>query len=191
MELVGNRYALVQRQRQAVIRSGVADAAIVQRQNKAVALEALGGKHLAIDGFNLLITLESALSGGFVLEARDGAFRDIASISGSYKRVSATSEAIAQVIYLLKKCPLATVHWFLDAPVSNSGKLKQLLLQEAARHAYEWEVTLVADPDQTIINLPSSVAVSSDSLVIDGASSWFNLSSAIFAEQAPVNVLQL
>jgi hypothetical protein len=42
--------------------------------------QAMRGELLYIDGFNLLTTLEVALSGGIVLLARDGALRDIAGV---------------------------------------------------------------------------------------------------------------
>jgi hypothetical protein len=42
---------------------------------------------ILIDGFNLLITIESALSGGYIFIGVDGGFRDLSSIHWSYKRV--------------------------------------------------------------------------------------------------------
>lgn len=177
--LVGNRYRLNKRQRTALLRIGTSEVASEQRRSKHLTPEALSGKTLAIDGFNLLILLEAALSGGVILLGRDGAYRDMASISGSYKRVKQTEYAIDLVIAALKQLKVGPVQWYLDAPISNSGKLKQLLLAMAESARCEWSVELVADPDKTINARTDVVAISGDSFVIDESTAWFNLAAYI------------
>lgn len=86
LRLVGDRYRLQSRQRLAVARSSCSRQAASRWRLHALPEEAMRGNTLFIDGFNLLITLESALSGGFILEGVDGCYRDMASIHGSYKR---------------------------------------------------------------------------------------------------------
>ena len=54
----------------------------------------LRGRPLRIDGFNLILTLESALGGGIVLGGRDGCYRDLASVHGTYRRVEETRPAL-------------------------------------------------------------------------------------------------
>ena len=55
------------------------------------------GSPLRIDGFNLILTLESAVGGGVVLGGRDGCYRDMASVHGTYRRVEETRSALAAV----------------------------------------------------------------------------------------------
>ena len=38
----------------------------------------------------MLTTIEAALAGGVILAARDGAYRDMASMHGSYRKVAET-----------------------------------------------------------------------------------------------------
>ena len=76
MKLIGDRYRLVERQRVAVARAACSDAALTDRAVRRVELDALRERPLRIDGFNLLVTLESALGGGVVLACRDGCYRD-------------------------------------------------------------------------------------------------------------------
>ena len=87
----------------------------------------LANRDLHIDGFNVLITLESALSGGFIFVGRDGCYRDLSSVHGSYKRVAETGDAILLVGKALDTLGVRSVHWLLDRPVSNSGRLRELL----------------------------------------------------------------
>lgn len=72
LKLVGDRHRLTERQRAAVLRSACPDPALAGRRSREVPVEALRGQPLRIDGFNLLLTLESALGGGVVLAGRDG-----------------------------------------------------------------------------------------------------------------------
>ena len=48
------------------------------------------GRGLWIDGYNVLTTVEAALAGGVILVGRDGCYRDMASMHGSYRKVSET-----------------------------------------------------------------------------------------------------
>lgn len=180
MEIVGNRYRLTKRQRLAVRRVGASKQAVEHRQAKHRTAAEVKGQDIAIDGFNLLILLESALSGAFILRGRDGAYRDLASVSGSYKRVRQTAMAISSVDLALRQLEVAEVTWYLDAPISNSGRLRGLLLD----HHPDWRVELVADPDQSIIGRTDAVAISGDSLVIDESVGWFNLAETLFSGPA-------
>ena len=53
----------------------------------------LAGQELWIDGFNLLILIESALAGGIILIGRDGCCRDLAGLHGTYRDVAETRTA--------------------------------------------------------------------------------------------------
>ena len=60
---VGNRYLLSNRQRLALTRATSPKASITARKNKEVSV--CDNQIISIDGFNLIITLEVALSGWF------------------------------------------------------------------------------------------------------------------------------
>src|SRR5690606_16499227 len=83
LALVGDRHALDRRQRLAVRRAACPDAVRVARRARRV--HALAGRDLWVDGFNVLITVEAALSGGILLRCRDGCLRNMASLHGTYR----------------------------------------------------------------------------------------------------------
>ena len=85
LKLVGDRYGLEQRQRLAVARAACSDAARIDRRSRQVEPSSLHDAQLAIDGFNVLLTIEAALSGGVLLSCRDGCHRDMASVHGTYR----------------------------------------------------------------------------------------------------------
>src|SRR5262245_31463067 len=55
LKLVGDRYALVDRQRLAVSRAACSDEAQIRRSNSCVPINELNNQSLIIDGFNLII----------------------------------------------------------------------------------------------------------------------------------------
>ncbi len=52
---------------------------------------------ILLDGFNVLIILETALSGGFVFEGLDGCYRDISSVHGSTETAENTEKALIMI----------------------------------------------------------------------------------------------
>ncbi len=97
LKLVGDRFKLVSRQRTAVVRAACSDQSRAARRSRVISSEQLSGVDLEIDALNLLITVEAALAGGVVLVGRDGAYRDMASVHGSYRQVRQTCAAITIV----------------------------------------------------------------------------------------------
>src|SRR6266516_1876720 len=84
LKLVGDRHALTDRQRLAVSRAACSDQSQEQRTAKRLPVEAVAGKEIILDGFNLIITIEAALSDGVLIHCRDGCIRDLSSLHGSY-----------------------------------------------------------------------------------------------------------
>ncbi len=64
LKLVGDRFSLTERQRLAVMRSACSDEQLASRSERRVATEDFAGQSLAVDGYNVLITIEAAMSGG-------------------------------------------------------------------------------------------------------------------------------
>jgi hypothetical protein len=62
--------------------------------SQAAAAGDLAGLPLALDGHNVLITLESALKGRALVAADDGFMRDVAQLSRAYRDSPATRQAL-------------------------------------------------------------------------------------------------
>lgn len=178
LALVGNRYRL--RQRQILALQGMACSAsdLEIRKNKELKAGELAGKTIWLDGFNILIILETLLSGGFVFKGLDGCYRDISSVHGSYKRVNQTENVLVMVGETLQRLGVEKVNWIFDAPVSNSGRLKTLCYEIAAKHQFPWDIDLDNAPDKFLV-ADNRLIVSSDAWVLNGCTAWFNLASYI------------
>lgn len=190
LKLVGDRYDLTARQRMAVRRSGCCDSSLERRASTMIASTDVAGRPVGIDGYNLLITIESALSGGVVMIGRDGCYRDLAGVHGTYRKVEETIPAVTMILDRVAALETPRIDWYLDRPVSNSGRLKTLIAElieaqitRGARQA-KWNIELVNDPDQVLKSYPSLV-VSSDSVVLDACAAWLNLAGDIVDAQVP------
>ncbi|HEX7956111.1 MAG TPA: DUF434 domain-containing protein, partial [Pyrinomonadaceae bacterium] len=173
LKLVGDRHNLRERQRLAVARAACADESCARRVSSRVAEAEVAGERLVVDGFNLVITLEAALSGGVLVLGRDGCARDLSSVHGSYRAVEETERAVALAGEALAALAPASVLWLLDSPVSNSGRLAARVREAAAARGWPWEVRAEFNPDREIVN-SERVAVTSDSNVLDGVARWLN-----------------
>ena len=182
--LVGDRYALRDRQRMALQRCAAGEEKSRRRRNSAVDESALEGRTVAVDGYNVLLTLEAALSGGVLLLARDGAIRDLAAMSAHYRRVQATGPAIALLKQFFERSGCCNVHWYLDRPVANSDRLRRLIEEEVRGAVPPWTVELVDQVDRVLATGGDLVATA-DSGIIDCAGQWLNLARAIVERSIP------
>lgn len=189
-ELVGNRYRLKTRQIQALRGAAASDIQIRGRKLKQLNISDLKDQTIYLDGFNVLILLESLLSEAYIFEGLDGCFRDLSGVHGTYKRVNQTQKAIELVSVFFQKSYAQKLVWIFDQPVSNSGRIKQIILDFAADHNLNWEAELQFSPDK-ILAETSGIIISSDAWILDHCKEWFNLIAYLIEEEKLfVNLIQ-
>jgi hypothetical protein len=177
LKVVGDRFNLSARQRTAVMRCAAPDAAVADRLSRMAPLTEADNHHLLIDGYNVLTTVEAALAGGVVIVGRDGCWRDMASMHGTWRRVEETPAAlglIGQALHGNSANP-RDVLWYLDSPVSNSGRLKGVIEDVARQHGWPWRVELVIDPDKPLAAARDDLIATADSVILDRCGRWLPL----------------
>jgi len=191
LKLVGDRFSLTERQRLAIMRSACSDQQLASRRQRQVDIEHITDQPIAVDGYNLLITVEAAMSGGMIFKGRDGCFRDLASIHGTYRKVTETIPAIQLIGGFLEEIGVARALWLLDSPVSNSGRLKSLIGELARENNWDWQIELLLSPDAELSKTDLIVA-SSDSVVLDACKRWVNLAAELIEREiASASVINL
>ncbi len=178
LKLVGDRYKLTSRQRTAIGRCACSNEDLAERRERQLDGEDLRSRPLWLDGHNVLTTVEAALAGGVILSARDGAYRDMASMHGSYRKVAETVPALELIGRVASSLGVSQCVWYLDRPVSNSGRLKQAILAMGEENCWPWAVELVADPDPILAEAECAVATA-DSGILDRSGSWYNLAREV------------
>jgi hypothetical protein len=182
LKLVGDRFQLAERQRIAVMRCACADEVRQRRRETALTAAELAGQPVAVDGFNVLTTIEAALAGGVILRGRDGCYRDMASMHGSYRKVDETRPALGLIGAALQELAPGRCCWYLDRPVSNSGRLRGVIETVAAERGWAWEVTLADGVDSLLVR-SSAVVATADGPILDRCRRWFNLARTVIDQR--------
>lgn len=183
MNFVGGRYQFSTRQRDALKRGTCNTENEIFRKSKKLNINNLKDKTLNIDGFNLIISLEVALSGGTLIVGDDGLIRDLAGLRGTYKLIDKTDIAIEYIFKFLESKEVKVINIYLDSPVSNSGNLKIRILELSNKYKIITNVILVNNADVVLEKL--DYVVTSDSTILDKCDSYINLSKNIINDYIP------
>lgn len=183
VRMVGDHHQLETRQRVAIARVCCAEELGAARAARALPDESLRDADLSIDGFNLIVTLETALGGAPVLVCRDLCLRDLAGLRGSYHLLDDTARAIALIGSALDALAVSRAEIFLESAVSNAGRLRGALEAAATQWRTPVTVTLVRDADPILATRAN--VITADAAVLDRCQSWFNLSQRIVAREIP------
>jgi hypothetical protein len=178
LELVGNRYQLSFDERHLLHRGVFSNSAARTRIKKKISPQKLGNKRLAVDGYNVLITMEAALSGRSLILSNDGFIRDISGLSGNYKKTKNTDQAIQLILRLLRKVsPIHTLFLF-DSPISRSGHLAREVRERLQNEGLSGDALTMRVPEKTLIGFPGIVATS-DTAIIDSSLEVIDLAGHI------------
>lgn len=179
LKLVGDRYRLQRRQRDAVARSACSDAEL--RHRRQALTRKADGQPVYLDGFNQTILAEGALGGAYLFIGRDGAYRDVQSVRGTYRLVEETRPALQMIGRALRAGGASAAVWLLDEHVSNTGRLKAEIRTVADTLTdQEWTVRVGRGVDQALTDAAGPVATS-DSRVLGQCRSWINLLADVCA----------
>ncbi len=174
VEIVGKRYALRKMEVVALSKLVRPPEESLRNSLKVVPVTCASGRDLGIDGFNVLITLEAALSGQPVYSCSDGIVRDLTLAYSSYKPTEKFDEAVELIRDELRELNPSRAVIYLDSPISKSGKLASRL-REMLGNEVEIRVSKTVDSD--ILN--HEVVASSDSRIVSHAPCVIDLPRAI------------
>ena len=177
---VGNHHLLSERQRLALARIASPRAALDARERKRLREVP---QALVLDGFNTIITLEVALSGSLLLEGMDSTIRDLAGLRGTYRIVDKTVRAVELLLGRLETLGVEEALFYLDQQVSNSGRLRALLLDKAEGRSVGVQVELHPSVDSVLSRMEN--VVTTDAIILDKCGSWYNLNREIIEESVP------
>lgn len=182
---VGNRYLLAERQRMALQRAVSPLKSLQNRNSKLVS----HGETAYIDGFNIIITLEVALSGSTLMKCMDNTIRDLAGLRGTYKLIDKTDMAIKLIADKLAELGFKKAVFYLDKPVSNTGRLKQRIFELTEDYPFITEAELVDNADFMLYDKPC--VISSDAIILDKCISWLNFAPEIVKNIENANIIDL
>ena len=182
LSLVGNRYILSRAARQLLHRGVFADTVAQARRAKLQPLSALTGQPLALDGHNVLITLESALQGRPLVVADDGFIRDIAQLSRAYRDSPTTRQALNLLAAYVARHRPGPLTVLFDAPMKRSGELAEQTRQILAAQGVRAQARAVPVPERELLVFAGAVATS-DTHLIDAQDIIVDLAGEIIRQE--------
>ena len=126
LTIVCDHYQLLKKDRHFLSRSVFSNADVVAVQKKRIDIKGIKGKNVAIDGFNVLITVEAVLEGQVIM-CDDFFVRDLQGVFGKYSITETTEKALQKIYTVLKRHQPKTVTFYFDKQVSHSGEVCSLV----------------------------------------------------------------
>ncbi len=160
-------YRLDESQKHLLARSVLANVVSEKRRKKFLPCDKIKGETIVIDGFNILIGMESILEKkAFICD--DGVIRDIKGAFRNYKVSEKTKTAIDLILQFLKENNSSYVCILLDSQISKSGQLARKLREKLNEYGLNGDALTSKHVDYDLKKSPYIVA-SSDGVIIDTA----------------------
>jgi hypothetical protein len=171
VRFVSDHYRLPQEQRFVLMRVVVPASLAGERRAKKLTVNSLSlkGKALFVDGYNVLIAVESLLKGLPVYEGDDGFLRDTEGIFSGYKASEFTVPALSQILDLLSSAAPSNVEVIFDQQISMSGRLAGLVREMMVKHGVPGTARTARDVDHQL-KLAEGIIATGDGNVIDAVS---------------------
>ncbi|MBN2250851.1 MAG: DUF434 domain-containing protein [Candidatus Altiarchaeota archaeon] len=165
LNLILNRYGLSAEHRNFLSRYVYSAEEIRVHRSRLVPIENIRGRSIVADGYNVLITAETILSGGVIVEGMDGLIRDAAGIHSRHRFTEETREAVREILGILVKHKPAEVLFILDARMSRSGELADYVRTQLSCHDLSGDAVTRKSADHEIKKL-KRLTLTSDSAII-------------------------
>jgi hypothetical protein len=172
LNFVANKYVLSKQERNYLARSIFRDLVSNSRKKKIIDISEIKDKLVLIDGYNVLITVESICREDYnsLFVSDDLILRDLNAVFGKYKFNNYTEKALNSILLLLEKYEPSFVNFFFDSPVSFSGKLTNLTNELISHYEIQGSANVSKNVDFEIVEVSlarNGIIASSDSVVID------------------------
>jgi len=188
VNFVSNHYRFPLDQRHFLARCVFSKSEVTEHRRKAIKASAVRGKRLGVDGYNVLITLESILTHKEVVRCDDGYIRDLRAIFGKYRATPATARAISALARTIAGAKPRSVAVFFDKQVSRSGELAAEVRRRLGRAGLKGDALAVGGVDMKLRAF--DVVASSDRAVIERTKAVWDIPAEL-VKRKKANVLDM
>ncbi len=187
--LVGDRWELSADDRHILRRAVFSPDTAATRRAKLLAAGDLAGRVVAVDGHNVIITLETALAGGRLVLADDRLVRDISGVGRHHRPGENTRRAARLMLEFLSHLGVKEVRVYLDQPLPQSGELAAELRGMISDLALAGTAATAPVPEDFLLAHAGPVA-SADSAVVDAVDMPVDLAGLVLAILDPPPTLE-
>jgi hypothetical protein len=179
VKFVGDKYLLDKPQRLLLYRGVYSPEGGALHRQKLVQPEGVRGKRLAVDGFNVLITVNSAIRGIPVYLCDDGLLRDVSETHSSASKEDFT-KPLELTVLALGSLQTNNVHFVFDRLISRSGEFSKQVTQELKSNGINGGSSTATSADFEVLK-KGEIISSSDSVVVEKAPMIFDLAAYVIA----------
>jgi hypothetical protein len=169
LKIIGDRYRLSGTERSILFRGIYGNSNSLSRKRRLLKPEDIYGNEIFIDGYNVLITTGSYLSGKVTFIGTDGLLRDAAESHGKINKNRHLEKSLLLILEFLSGLKVKSVNFYFDSPVSNSGVFSVLVNKNIAYFDFKGTASCVDSPDHVLKNVSEGIICTSDSAVIDNS----------------------
>jgi hypothetical protein len=190
VSMVGDKYQLGKTERHILYRAVYDEETAERHKDKKVSVAEIEGKRLGIDGYNVVITVESMLSEKKLLLCDDGFVRDVSGVYGKHKPTSLTKTALDIIVQMVQAHSPFQVGFFYDSQVSLSGELASLTRSKLQNSSVSGKAEAVKNSDISTLRY-GDVVSSSDRVLIEKADILVDLAGEIIKKHSPDKIIDI
>jgi len=151
------------------------------RKKRTIECNELAGKEIWVDGYNVLIGVESALKGEPVYLCDDGFIRDTRGVFRNYKCSDVTIRALDSILKQLSHCAPVKVEFLFDSQISKSGELAKWVGDRMGKAGLIGNARTSRHVDYDLKHCGKLVATS-DGTIIDAVNKVVNIQAWVLEE---------
>ncbi|AKB85247.1 DUF434 domain-containing protein [Methanococcoides methylutens] len=165
---VSNHYRLTEHERHVLARLVFSSETVEDRSKKKLNCSLLEGCDVLIDGYNVIITIESALKNEPIWFSDDGFLRDTSGVFRNHRVTDTTFMAVDEMLSMLLAFKSRSVTILLDSQMSNSGKLAEFIREKAESYNFKVDARTSKHVDFDLKEAGAdSVIATADGIIID------------------------
>jgi hypothetical protein len=152
--------------------------------------KAISGKKVAVDGYNVILTVETMLKNKKLILCDDGFMRDISAVHGKHKPTENTEKALGIFINFLKGFNPEEVVFFYDSQVSLSGETASLTRRMLKESRLNGDAKAVKKANTGALKYGEIVS-SSDTVIIEKSEKIVDLAGELIKALSPEKIIKL
>lgn len=184
IRFVSDHYRLTESERHILVRVVRPPKVATARREKRLACADINGRDVLIDGYNVLITVESMLKDEKLWLGDDGFIRDTRGVFRNYNNTDTTCKAVDEMLSFLSECKVTSVNILLDTQMSKSGQLARYIDNRFHRYSLNGSARTSRHVDFDLKNAGAGVVVATaDGVVIDAVGEVIDIAACLMERE--------
>lgn len=183
VKFVSDHYGLEKSRRFILSRSVLAPGAASARRMKSIPCTGIRDRHILIDGYNVLITIESYIKGEEMWIGDDGFVRDNRGVFRGHVNDSETFRSVELMLSLIGNNMPKEVIVLLDRQMSMSGQLALAIRQRMAEKDIRGQVLTSASTDHDLKRAGNdTIVATADGVIIDTVGTVVDIPACVISK---------